>query len=178
MSIGVAQGRPSDRLSVTSPLRPPSANGRGACRSGHPVVRRLRHAWPDAPCGTHEGDRSGSDGDACQCPLPAELATRAASPAWTCSRPAAARYPCSRPGVPRGDWHPARTGRMPDMVRLPTQDQKSMLACGSVVAVQNSVTLPSRTWATLATGISIDLFPREADSVHSVTACSSLASTS
>ena len=45
---------------------------------------------------------------------------------------------------------------MPDVVRLPAQDQKSMLACGSVVAVQNSVTLPSRTWATLATGISID----------------------
>ena len=91
---------------------------------------------------------------------------------------AAARYPCSRPGVPRSDWHPARTGRMPDVVRLPAQDQKSMLACGSVVAVQNSVTLPSRTWATLATGISIDLSPREADSVHNVTACSSLASTS
>jgi hypothetical protein len=42
-----------------------------------------------------------------------------------------------------------------------------MLACGSVVAVQNSVTLPSRTWATLATGISIDLSPREADSARS-----------
>ena len=104
---------------------------------------------------------------------------RAASPAWTCSRGLRPHsIPCSWPDVPRSDWHPARTGRMPDVVRLPAQDQKSMLACGSVVAVQNSVTLPSRTWATLATGISIDLSPREADSVHSVTACSSLASTS
>ena len=54
----------------------------------------------------------------------------------------------------------------------------SSLACGSVVAVQNSVTLPSRIWLTLATGIPTDLFPREADSMHSATACSSLASTS
>ena len=61
---------------------------------------------------------------------------------------------------------------------LPVQAQKSMLACGSAVAPQNSVTLPSRMWLTFATGTSIDLLPREADSVHSATACSSLASTS
>ena len=53
-----------------------------------------------------------------------------------------------------------------------------MLTCGSVVAPQNSVTLPSRTWLTLAAGTRTNLVPREADSVHSATACSSLASTS
>ncbi len=63
-------------------------------------------------------------------------------------------------------------------VGLPVQAQKSMVACGSAVAPQNSVTLPSRMWLTFATGTSIDLLPREADSVHSATACSSLASTS
>src|SRR5215469_6354560 len=76
----------------------------------------------------------------------------------------------------RGNLHPP--GAVRDMARLPAQDQKSILACGSVVAPQNSVTLPSRTWLMLATGTSTDLFPREADSVHSATACSSLASTS
>ena len=69
-------------------------------------------------------------------------------------------------------------GAAQNTTRPPAQDQKSMLACGSVVAVQNSVTLPSRMWLTLATGNSTDLFPREADSMHSATACSSLASTS
>ncbi len=76
----------------------------------------------------------------------------------------------------RGIWPGPRLG--PDLARLPAQDQKSMLACGSVVAAQNSVILPSRIWLTLATGTSTDLPPREADSVHSATVCSSLASTS
>ena len=69
-------------------------------------------------------------------------------------------------------------GSLPANARQPSQLQKSMLACTSVVAPQNSVSLPSRIWLTLATGTSIDLPPREADSVHSTTACSSLASTS
>jgi hypothetical protein len=60
----------------------------------------------------------------------------------------------------------------------PAHFQKSVVACGSAVALQNSVILPSRRWLTLATGISIDLFAREADRVHRTTACSSLASTS
>ena len=60
----------------------------------------------------------------------------------------------------------------------PGQDQKSMLAWGSVVAPHSSVTLPSRTWVTLTTGILIDLVPREADIVHSTTVCASLARTS
>ena len=71
-----------------------------------------------------------------------------------------------------------RVGPVSGVFRPPPQDQKSMLAWGSVVAPHSSVTLPSRTWVTLTTGISIDLFPREADIVHSTTVCSSLASTS
>src|SRR5580658_2524014 len=78
----------------------------------------------------------------------------------------------------RGDGQLAVTRAGAGVALLPAQDQKSILACGSVVAAQNSVTLPSRTWLTLATGVSTDLAPREADSVHSATACSSLASTS
>jgi len=53
----------------------------------------------------------------------------------------------------------AGAGR-PARGRLPAQLQKSMLASGSAVAPQNSVTLPPRTWLTLATGIWIDLPPR------------------
>ena len=34
-----------------------------------------------------------------------------------------------------------------------------MLTCGSVVAPQNSVTLPSRTWLTLAAGTRTELSP-------------------
>src|SRR6266487_1967536 len=73
-------------------------------------------------------------------------------------------------------WH--APGAAGNLARLPAHDQKSMLACGSVVAPQNSVILPSRMWLTFATGNSTDLFPREADSMHRATACSSLASTS
>ena len=61
------------------------------------------------------------------------------------------------------------------MTSVPTlnvaaQAQKPIPACGSVVADQNSVTLPSRIWLTFATGISTDLLPREADSIHRATA--------
>ncbi len=45
-----------------------------------------------------------------------------------------------------------------------------MLTCGPVVALQNAVIVPSRTWLALATGSSTDMAPREADSVHSATA--------
>ena len=62
--------------------------------------------------------------------------------------------------------------------RLTGQFQKSMYACGSVLAVQNSVILPARTWITFATAVFIDLEPREAESVPSATTCSSLASMS
>jgi len=51
-------------------------------------------------------------------------------------------------------------------LHVAAQAQESIPACGSVVADQNSVTLPSRIWLTFATGISTGLLPREADSTH------------
>src|SRR5690242_2884780 len=97
--------------------------------------------------------------------------------------------PAQTSGTPRTRPHrPGGTGARPPAVRAwemsvpalsaPAKVQKSILACGSVVAVQNSVTLPRRMWLTFATGTSIDLVPREADNVHSATGRSSLASTS
>src|SRR5258708_33648189 len=38
------------------------------------------------------------------------------------------------------------------LARPAAQAQQSMVACGPSVALQTSVTLPSRTWATFATG--------------------------